>query len=438
MNLFQQIKNIYWSCPWLSDNEKKKVFYWVKGIIKGEKGKQSKENELQNLREFCNQIFQIPTSKDEKYYRSISTTPYDREAGDPKLIAYYLTQFHPIPENDFWWGKGVTEWNNVSHAVPQYIGHYQPRLPGELGFYDLRLKENIIRQVELAKMYGIYAFCFYYYWFDGKRLLERPLNTFVNDKDIDFPFCLCWANESWTNGFFGSSNKIIMKQSETEESYKQFIHDIIPYLKNSKCITINGKKVLQIYKPQNIPKCEEIIQYWRKYCREQGVGELYLIAVWSPSLKENFIEKGFDALSEFQIGPVLPYCKKINSKISFINNPFYGSVYSYESIVKEKLYRKSFAVRKLYRSVAPMWDNSPRKNNFGSVILDGSNPELYKSWLIDIIRGNYLRDDIDDNIIFINAWNEWGEGAYLEPDQKYGYAYLQATRDSIIESRVKK
>lgn len=350
-------------------------------------------------------------------------------------MAYYLTQFHPTPENDSWWGRGVTEWDNVASAVPQYLMHYQPRLPGELGFYDLRLKEKIARQIELAKMYGVFGFCFYYYWFDGKRLLEKPLNLYLENKDFRFPFCLCWANQSWTKGFFGSSQEVIMEQNKSEESYKNFIHDIIIYLKDDRYFQINGKKVLQIYKPMDIPNCNEVITYWRKYCLEHGVGEIYLIACWMANQQEDFLLKGFDAMSEFQLGALLPYCKKINEQIEFVAPEYFGAIYSYEDLVKQKVYEKTFNIKHLYQAISPMWDNTPRKNNKGAIIFDGSTPELYKEWLKAIIRHNQKRNDLDDNLIFVNAWNEWGEGAYLEPDRRYGYAYLQATLDAVLESR---
>lgn len=433
----QKLKKWYWEFPFIPKAKKEKIYYIIKGYIKGERGGHVNRNNIELLKKYRDQVLAIPTERDQKFYKALTTEAYKRDKKDPKLIAYYLTQFHPTAENDAWWGKGVTEWNNVSRAVPQYLGHYQPRLPGELGFYDLRLKENIIRQVELAKMYGIYAFSFYYYWFDGKRLLEKPLNLFLEDKNIDFPFCICWANESWTKGFFGSSQEIIMEQNTSEESYRNFIHDVIDILKDQRCLQIQGKKVLQIYKPQNIPNCEKTIRYWRKYCIEHGVGEIYLLGCWTADRQEDFIEKGFDSIAEFQLASILPYCQKINNRIPFVATNFYGSVYSYKDIVVNKIYKKNFDKKKLYHSISPMWDNTPRKNNMGSLIFDGANPSLYKTWLKDIIQDNRARKDLDDNLIFVNAWNEWGEGAYLEPDRRYGYAYLQATLDAILESREK-
>lgn len=428
------LKDIYWALPLISEKQKEDLFYEIKKIIRHE-GVVG-EKYMPNITEdYIHQILSLPTAKS-KDYCPITKTPYKRSVGDPKLIAYYLPQMHPTPENDAWWGRGVTEWNNVSRAVPQYVGHYQPRLPGELGFYDLRLKENLQRQIELAKMYGIYGFSWYYYWFDGKRLLDRPLDMFIDDLSLDFPFCICWANESWTKGFFGSSKEVIMKQNETEESYRNFIKDAVRYLRDKRYITVQGKKLLIVYKPHDVPNCKRVLDYWREYCKKNDVGDLHIVGCWTGIEKNDILELGFDAAAEFQPGSLQPYNGKINSSIPFINDQFIGEVYSYKKIVNEKFYQKNFSNKKMYNAVMPMWDNTPRRNNRGNVIFDGATPALYKEWLKDIIS-HYKKDlSNEQDIIFINAWNEWGEGAYLEPDRYYGYAYLQSTRDAIEESRL--
>lgn len=427
------LKDIYWAFPLLSEEQKETIFYKVKEVVRHE-GVNSSQLQSSIIADYIQQILEIPTtiSRD---FKPITIEPYQRESRDPKLVAYYLPQMHPTPENNAWWGRGVTEWNNVSRAVPQFIGHYQPRLPGELGFYDLRLKENLQRQIELAKMYGIYGFSWYYYWFDGKRLLDRPLDMFLNDDTLEFPFCLCWANESWTKGFFGSSKEIIMKQSTTEESYRNFIKDAVRYLQDSRYIEIQGAKLLIIYKPHSVPNCKQILDYWRKYCKKFGIGDLYIIGCWTGDEKNDILELGFDAEAEFQPGSLYPYNGKINSNLPFINDKFIGEVYSYKKIVEEKFYRKNFLKKGMYNAVMPMWDNTPRRNNRGNVIFHGSTPDLYKKWLMDIIL-HYQNDCIlADQFIFINAWNEWGEGAYLEPDRYYGYAYLEATKKTIETAR---
>lgn len=432
----RRLKNFYWNLPFISDSEKEKFFYWVKGILRAEKGHSiMSDSAFEILDAYRKQILAISVDRDEAQFKSITEIAYNRVKQDPKIIAYYLPQMHPTPDNDRWWGKGITEWNNVSKAVPQYLGHYQPRLPGELGYYDLRIKDNIVRQTELARMYGIYAFCWYYYWFDGKRLLDLPLNLYRDNPDIDFPFCLCWANEDWTKSFSGSSREVLVKQSRDKKSYVKFIHGITPYLEDKRYITINGKKLLIIYKPMDIPESQEVTDYWREYCKNKGIGELYLVGCWTSDLGKYSVLPGFDAMAEFQPGSILNYCKKKNDQIQFINEHYFGAVYGYDEIIHQKVYARNFNKGKLYNAIMPMWDNTPRRNNRGSMIFDASSPDLYKIWLKEIIQNNHSRNDLDDDLIFVNAWNEWGEGAYLEPDRRYGYAYLQATLDAILESR---
>lgn len=366
-------------------------------------------------------------------YAGFTSHPYKREEKDPKVIAYYLTQFHRDAHNELWWGKGVTEWNNVCRAVPQYVGHYQPRLPGELGFYDLSLKENMLRQIELAKAYGIYGFSFYYYWFNGERLLEKPLERFLNDKDFDFPFSLCWANENWTKRFDGTNYDILMEQPKSVESYKAVITDMVRFLNDPRYIVVDGKKLITVYRPSLMPQNKTVLAYWREYCRKNGVGELYIIAVKENQVEVNWLDEGFDAVSEFHPGTLYTKCKKNNSKMDFIRNDFSGEVFSYADIVENQRYFE-YNYPKLYRAVMPMWDNTARRDNKG-MIFDGAKPPLYKKWLKDVISEEKTRDDLDDQLIFVNAWNEWGEGAYLEPDKKYGYAFLEATKEAIEESR---
>lgn len=428
------IMDIFWSLPILSNEKKEKIYYGLRKLIL----KQNYQYEVsveQYYREYVKQVLELPNIKNMGDYISISEENYKFKKNDPKLIAYYLPQFYPFKENDEWWGKGTTEWNNVSRSVPQYLGHYQPRLPGELGYYDLRLKENIVRQVELAKLYGIFAFCYYFYWFDGKRLLDRPLDLFLESKEIDFPFCLCWANENWTRRFESISGEVIMKQSTTVESYERFIFSLEKYLNDERYFSINGKKVLIVYQPAYIPNCKHVIDYWRRVCNEKGVGDIYIIAVKTPVDSIDYISLGFDALTEFQPRNVgmSDEIRVSPQNMKFFVESFYGNIFDYEKIITNKIYLQDTS-DKLYKAVMPMWDNTPRRNNKGS-IFHGSTPKLYQNWLSDVIKYTNEREGLDDKLVFINAWNEWGEGAYLEPDRRYGYAYLQATRNAIELNR---
>ncbi|MBM3071003.1 glycoside hydrolase family 99-like domain-containing protein [Lelliottia sp. RWM.1] len=432
--LYQLVRKVYWKLPF-SDETKEAIVGFVKRTIR-------KTKQQPNIAD----AGKIDTTKDDYIHQVLSSAKpasseyvaesgdhYERKDGDAKIIAYYLTQFHPNPENDEWWGKGVTEWNNVCRAKPQFVGHSQPRLPGELGFYDLRLKENMLRQVELAKNYGVYGFSFYYYWFDGARLLERPLDLFMNNPDIDFPFALCWANESWTRRFDGTCGEILMEQSDSVESYQAFIDSVIPYMQDSRYIKVAGKPLLTVYRPSFIPDCKNVLQHWRDKCAEAGIGDIHIVGVKEHTWDRDLLSLGFDAQSEFHPGTLFRHCNDITHTIKFVQPKFEGLVLDYEDIVVNKKYFK-YNYETLYRAVMPMWDNTARRDNKG-MIFHKSSPALYKTWLQDVIGEANQRKDIEDKLIFINAWNEWGEGAYLEPDREYGYAYLQATRDAVESSR---
>ena len=435
MDKFENIiKKMFWNSHLLNDEQKANMWFKFRAFI-GRGNLNNYKKNIDTLEQYRKQVLSIPSEKDINFC-DISDIPYKREPIDAKLIAYYLPQFHPNADNDAWWGRGVTEWNNVGRAVPQYIGHYQPRLPGELGYYDLRLKEVLQRQCELASHYGVYGFAWYFYSFDGKSLLRDPLDMFLSNQDINFPFCLCWANESWTKGFFGSSKEILIEQRKTVESYKAFIHDALKYIKDRRYICIDGRKLLIVYKPMDIPGGQEVINYWREFCEKNGE-RLYIVGNYANENTEMCFDKGIDSLGEFQFASIISNCEIINDKKTFVSSPFTGKVFDYKKIVNDKIYRKNYNIKRLYTSVSPMWDNTPRRNNQDSLIFDGSTPDLYQKWLEDNIMHNYGRDDIDENFVFINAWNEWGEGAYLEPDKRFGYAYLQATRNAIENCRKK-
>ena len=352
--------------------------------------------------------------------------------GDIYLSAYYLTQYHPNPQNDMWWGKGTTEWNNVIQAIPQFIDHYQPRKPGELGYYDLRLKENMERQIELAKNYGIREFCFYYYWFDGQRLLERPLNMFLNNPDLNIDFSYCWANENWTKRFSGTDSGALMKITQSKENYIAFIDSIFEDMKDKRYHRIKGKPVLSVYRPSLIPEPETVLEVWQNKAKKALGTELYLIAVSEADNNTDWTKIGFDATTEFQPRSIEKFCKNITREVHPIRKDFSGAVYDYKDIIKNKYY-KTNSNKKCYPAVMPMWDNTARRNQRGT-IFHGSTPELYKCWLSDLIKIVSMNFLLDEKRIYINAWNEWGEGAYLEPDYAYGYAYLQKTYEAVKEN----
>jgi hypothetical protein len=348
---------------------------------------------------------------------------------DLRLIAFYLPQFHPIAENDAWWGKGFTEWTNVSRAIPQFEGHYQPHLPGELGFYDLRLKEVQKRQIELAKNYGLHGFCFHFYWFNGRRVLEKPLEQFLEDKNLDFPFCINWANENWTRRWDGLDQDVLLGQHYSDADDLDFIAKAAELFADSRYIRVDGRPLLMIYRPALFPDIKATARRWREWCRDHGIGEIYLVLTHSFE-HLNPEEIGFDAAVEFAPNsfPMAP----INDALRFDNRSYNGTVFDYNSAVEIGMNFQTPPYRK-FRGLCPGWDNEARKPGRGTT-LHHATPELYGTWLEHLC--DYTRNVFrpDEQLVFINAWNEWAEGAHLEPDRKFGYGYLQATYDALKRS----
>ena len=342
-----------------------------------------------------------------------------------KLIAFYLPQFHPIPENDAWWGRGFTEWTNVSKAVPQFAGHYQPHLPGELGFYDLRVPEVQQRQVELARHYGLAGFCFYYYWFGGTRLLERPLDQFMANPAIDFPFCVCWANENWTRRWDGHEDQILMAQDHGHESDAAFIADIAPILRHKNYIRLHGRPVVLVYRPMLLRDPVATAARWRDHCRQVGLPDPYLVATEAFDTVDP-ATIGFDAAVEFPPntgGRALP--GEITSDLALVNPAYAGAVYRYEDMWRGRL-NSARPPYTRFRAVCPGFDNEPREPGNGSTYAF-SSPASYGRWLEAACRATLAEPDPEKRLVFVNAWNEWAEGAHLEPDRRFGYAYLDTT-----------
>lgn len=356
-------------------------------------------------------------------YVSETDTGLDASSLDLRLIAFYLPQFHPIPENDEWWEKGFTEWTNVTKAVPQFEDHYQPHLPGELGFYDLRLAEVLHQQVALASKHGLFGFCFHYYWFGGRRLLEKPLNLFFSDKSIDFGFCICWANENWTRRWDGQESDILLAQEHSPETDEKFIDDVAPFFQDNRYVTISGRPLLVVYRVDLLPDPIITVQRWRSRCQELGLPTPYLVAARTFGLRDPR-PYGFDAAVDFP--PHNVEALDITENSTLLNAAFQGRIYSYRSLVAKQVAMRSGDPYPVFGCAFPSWDNEPRKPGRGHVYW-GASPRLYSEWLSKLCRDAGVRPIPDERVVFVNAWNEWAEGAHLEPDRRYGYAYLRAT-----------
>lgn len=371
-------------------------------------------------------------------------------------IAIYLPQFHPVPENDDWWGKGFTEWRNVAKAQPLFDGHYQPHLPADLGFYDLRVPEVRQLQAEMARAHGIYGFCYYHYWFNGRRILERPFQEVFETGKPDFPFMLCWANENWTRTWDGRDKEILLQQHYSDEDDRRHIQSLIPFFKDKRYIRVNNKPVIAIYRSGLLPNPKRTTDIWREEALNQGL-ELYICRFENFAMKgEAYVEEGgFDAAVDFQpFGNYIDDFKKAKED-AFQHRSFWNrvegkarrallkiknknqykiflesqwNVWNYSEYV-EYVLQQPFPTYNWFPGITPGWDNSARRKT-GYVIFTQSTPEIYKKWLQHIVS-NYQPKSVEENLLFINAWNEWAEGNHLEPCMKWGRKYLEATRDTL-------
>jgi lipopolysaccharide biosynthesis protein len=338
----------------------------------------------------------------------------------PRLIAFYLTQFHPTPENDLWWGKGFTEWTNVTKAEPLFDGHRQPHLPSDFGFYDLRVRETRRDQIKMAKQYGIDGFCYHYYWFSGKRILNFPLDDMLADPESDMPFCLCWANENWTRRWDAADHEVLIAQKYLPDDDINFIKSLVPFFKDKRYIRIDDKPYLIVYRPQHLPDPQKTVNIWRDYCRSIGLGEIHVCTALTHGNKD-YEKFGFDSGVEFP--PHNLGTSNINNQLNF-KNSFIGNVLQYADIGKTFLDR-TYGSARVFKTVFPSWDNTARTQERALVVING-DPDNYEYWLASTLD-NAKKSGRSDELIFINAWNEWAEGCHLEPDRWFGHGFLQAT-----------
>lgn len=359
----------------------------------------------------------------------ITDKPFKRKSDTPKVFAYYLTQYHAVPENDAAHGKGFTEWTNVAAATPQFVGHYQPKIPYDLGFYNL-LDINVMRrQAELAKMYGIYGWCFYFYWFSGKQVLEKPLYNFL-ESDIDMHFHLCWANENWSKLWDGGNKEVVLEQKLSDGDAEKFFADILPFIQDKRYEKIDNKPILMIYRPSlfDCDKIKSFLDTLDKLARENGFDGFWFMA----SNAFNFntpIEYGFRGIIEF---PPHGFGKNVDFvKCLCFPTTTTFSVVSLSRFIGDRLYitKPNYTV---FKTVFPSWDNTPRKAYSNGKCFNISGQE-YKQWLSGVIKWTRENNPENQQYIYINAWNEWGEGAILEPTTRYGYKNLELTKQCLEE-----
>lgn len=350
-----------------------------------------------------------------------------------RIIAFYLPQFHPIPENDEWWGKGFTEWTNVAKARPLFRGHYQPHIPADLGFYDLRVPEVREAQAEMARAYGIEGFCYYHYWFTGRRLLERPFNEVLQSKKPVFPFCLCWVNESWNGIWHGMPNRILIKQTypgpEDEAAHFRFL---LKAFTDERYITVDGKPLFIIFRPHILPESKRITDHWRDLALQAGLKGLFLVGLcdeqWEPEAN------GFDGSSAALISILIKPLYRQRSfptrlKRKLLGQP--GDIYDYARAI-QYFYISECSKENIFPCMIPNWDNTPRFGRRG-LILHNSNPQLFQEHA-QMLVNQVQHKPAQKRIVFLKSWNEWAEGNHLEPDTRYGHAYLEALKATLFKT----
>lgn len=359
-----------------------------------------------------------------------------------------MPQFHPIPENDIWWGKGFTEWTNVTKSKPLFEGHHQPHLPTDLGFYDLRLHEIMEQQAALARENGIYGFCFYHYWFNEKRLLNLPIDNWLKNKNPDFPFMLCWANENWTRKWDGLENELLIKQEYGREDDIKHINFLLDIFEDKRYIRIENKPVFIIYKPFEMPNAGATIRLWREIAARRGM-ELYLCHMLFCYRQERKMMEGFDAAIDFepygirkespfslihkkrQQGSLLKVLNKFKHLINYNRIPYeMYNIVDYE-LCYENLQPLKELESKIFPSIVPGWDNTSRKNTNPHLILYDNTPQKFEIWLKKI-EADFEPYSAEENFLFINAWNEWAEGNHLEPCRKFGHGFLDVLKNNFL------
>jgi hypothetical protein len=365
-----------------------------------------------------------------------------------KLIAIYFPQFHAIAENNAWWGEGFTDWQTVRAATPLYDGHYQPRVPLHGRYYDQSQLDVLRWQVEIAKQYGIYGFCHYHYWFDGRQLLETPTNLWLENKDIDMPFCLSWANETWSRRWDGRNHEILIKQTHTPDKalWKQHFEYLLRQWDDPRAIKVKDKPVFVIYRPQYITQLHQMMDYWRELAAQAGLKGLYLMVQHHYTLPNDNVLDVFDGVFQFQpfeakyalhtrkgllrtLSSALP--EQVRNQLHRLKAAAHNrpTLHDYDAVWQKALEIRSHKGLDTFPGAYMDWDNTPRYKS-RATIFKGATPEKFEQYLRQQIATLPARG-LPEPFIFINAWNEWAEGTYLEPDERYGYSYLEAVAKAL-------
>lgn len=360
-----------------------------------------------------------------------------------RVLAYYLPQFHPIPENDKWWGKGFTEWTNVGKAKPLFPGHYQPHVPADLGYYDLRVPETREAQAQLAREYGIEGFVYWHYWFgNGKRVLERPFNEVLSSGKPDFPFALAWANHSWKGVWSGNgSDQTLIEQTYPgKEDHVEHFYSVLPAFRDCRYITCEAKPIFMIYDPDSFPDAQRFISLWRELALENGLKGIYFIAIQKRLfIREEIQQKlderlgeGYDAINVKNVWPtntsLYPWWNRVVRRLFFRNEKF-RRIPDLRPYLPSLYCNPLDELETVFPSVAPNWDHTPRTGMNG-IVLYGSTPEKFCAAVRQVVAD--IKDKpFDKRLLFVKSWNEWAEGNYLEPDLKWGHQYLEALRNAL-------
>lgn len=352
-----------------------------------------------------------------------------------KVLAFYLPQYHPIPENDKWYGRGFTEWTNVGKAKPLFRGHYQPQVPADLGYYDLRVPETRLAQAELAREFGVTGFCYWHYWFgNGRRLLERPFNEVLRSGEPDFPFCLGWANHSWKGIYNGVKTKesLIEQEYGGIEDYERHFYDVLPAFQDSRYVRIDGKPFFLIFSPLEIPDSKAFIDLWQELAIKNGLKGIHFVAhTYRPDDIEKLLSLGYDAVNVVRL---FEYQRIGLSLFRMALNKINREIFKHGFWCQYKDAMKYFSGdedrwENVYPTIVPNWDHSPRTGKFGG-ILKNSTPELFQKHVEKTI--SYVQDKSSEHrVVILKSWNEWAEGNYMEPDLKHGRGYLEALKRAL-------